>query len=220
MKLTILYDDEKADEPNLQSDHGFSIYIETDQEVVLFDTGTKGHILLQNMKQLHKDPKKISHIVISHNHYDHNGGLSELLNHCGPVTIYQIGTNQSTELVQNITVKEPLHITKHIWSTGRLPGHPLDEQSLILQTSKGLWVLTGCSHSGIKQILNQAKKKGQVIGLIGGFHGFNDFTMLKDLTNIYPCHCTVQKQQIKQHYPEKTHPCKVGTTIDLESISS
>ncbi len=219
MKLTIVYDDVKNEHETLIADHGFSCYIETNEETILFDTGTNGEILLHNMKQLGKDPERISKIVLSHDHYDHTGGLSALLDHCSAVTIYHLSKTQTTETINYTQVEEPIQISKHIWSTGRLPGNPIDEQSLILKTPQGNWVLTGCSHSGVKNIIKKAEKKGEIIGLIGGFHGFNDFSILKDLMYVFPCHCTVHKQHIHNCYPTKSHQCSVGTNIDLEAIS-
>lgn len=217
MKLTIVYDDVKTDASHLQSDHGFSCYIETEETVVLFDTGTNGKMLMHNMNKLEKDPEDISSIVISHEHYDHNGGLPFLLKHIDPVTIYRLKNESSSEYDSTIRVEKPIKIADHIWSTGRLDGDPKDEQSLILETKNGIWVLVGCSHSGVGAILQRARRWGKVIGLIGGFHGFNEFSLLEDIDVICPCHCTVHKQKIHHLYPEKSKNCSVGTTIDLKN---
>ena len=215
MKLTIVYDDIKNKGTDVISDHGFSCYIETDQEVILFDTGTDGEILLHNMKNLGKDPKKISKIVISHEHQDHSGGLPELLEETGSVTVYRIGNEKSTDSVHYVQVKEALKISENIWSTGRLPGEPRDEQSLILKGSQGFFVLAGCSHSGVENILQAAKNHGDIVGLIGGFHGFDTFSVLDGLEVIYPCHCTVHKQKIRRLYPNNSRDCSVGTSIEI-----
>jgi len=76
MKLTIVYDNEvyKKD-AGLKSDWGFSCLIETENEDILFDTGAKGKILLNNMEKLDVEPEKISKIIISHEYWDHYGGL-------------------------------------------------------------------------------------------------------------------------------------------------
>jgi len=216
MKLTIVYDDEVYNTCPGIPDHGFSCYIETKKDTVLFDTGTNGQILLKNMQLLHKDPSKISKIVISHEHHDHNGGLSHLSAFLKKDTIvYRLnpGLNQKSLLEKQIM--EPIHISENIYSTGRLNGTPKDEQSLILKTGKGLVVLTGCSHPRLDYILQKAKKQGNVIGLIGGFHGFSDLKILKSMQFIYPCHCTVRKKEIKAAYPNKSYTCGVGLTVTL-----
>ena len=214
MKLTVVYDDRSPKDEAVTADHGFSCYIETKNDVVLFDTGTNGDILLHNMKLLGKDPEKITQIVISHEHYDHNGGLSTLLDHCGDVIIYRLAADSLKQ--KTVQVIEPVQICDHIWSTGRLPGSPKDEQSLVLETKRGVWVLAGCSHSGVKHILEAASKWGTVIGLIGGFHGFSDFSVLDSIDVVYPCHCTVHKQKIHELFPEKSIHCNIGTMVEID----
>lgn len=215
MLATIVYDDRKKQGTDLIADHGFSCYLETDTEVLLFDTGTDAKILLHNMKILKKDPQKISKIVISHEHYDHNGGLTDLLKILDVATVYRIGTNHSTNTIQHIQIKDPIQISKNIWSTGRLKGTPLDEQSLILKTSKGISVLTGCSHSGVENILRVARSYGPIVGLIGGFHGFSSLSALQNINAIYPSHCTTHKTQIREEYPKTSFDCYVGMSIRL-----
>ncbi|MCJ7748136.1 MAG: MBL fold metallo-hydrolase, partial [Desulfobacterales bacterium] len=59
-------------------EHGFSAYIETDQGNYLFDTGS-GHSIVANSLTLNKDLKSIRKIFLSHGHFDHTGGLPEVL---------------------------------------------------------------------------------------------------------------------------------------------
>lgn len=216
MKLTVVYDDEVYNENPGTADHGFSCFIETPDETILFDTGTNGDLLLQNMKLLGKKPEKITKIVISHEHYDHNGGLNALLPFLSHPTIYRLEHDQLSSSIHEIIVNDPMKITDTIRSTGRLPGTPVDEQSLLLETTDGIVVLTGCSHSGVGSILRHAQKQGKVTGLIGGFHGFADFEILDSLDFVYPCHCTVFKKDIKNRYPKRAKNCGVGLIISLE----
>lgn len=213
MKLTIIYDDRKKSETDLIPDHGFSCYIETNQEVLLFDTGTDGNILLHNMKILKKNPESINKIIISHEHYDHNGGLATILSVIKHATVYRLANELSTETITNIYVDHPLRIADSVYSTGRLSGIPRDEQSLILKGTQGFFVLTGCSHSGIESILKKAGEYGNIIGVIGGFHGCKDFFVMQSLQYIYPCHCTKHKETIKQLYPDRYYPCYIGLSI-------
>jgi len=48
-------------------------------EKILFDTGERGDWLLENIESLKVDIDKIEVIVISHDHWDHTGGLWVLL---------------------------------------------------------------------------------------------------------------------------------------------
>ena len=216
MKLTIVYDNKVFDKKNnLKSSHGFSCYIESNNNNILFDTGDKSNILLENMKNLNIDPEKIDKIVISHEHWDHNGGLKELICQNKNVEVYRLKKNIFPKKTKHITVEKPIKITEYIYSTGRLKGYPIDEQSLVIKGKKGGYVLAGCSHSGVKEILTAAEKHGKIIGLIGGLHGFSDFSILKDMTLICATHCTKQKDKIHELYPDTCIKGGVGRVIKI-----
>jgi len=65
--------------------------IETENENILFDTGAKGKILLNNIEKLDVDIEKISKIVISHEHWDHYGGLKALVPLVRDIELYRLG---------------------------------------------------------------------------------------------------------------------------------
>ena len=216
MKLTVVYDNtvHKKD-IGLKSDWGFACLIETSHEVILFDTGTKGKILLDNMEKLGINPSVIDKIVISHEHYDHNGGLKDLIDILDGVEVFRLAEKTISDNVTHKTIVEPCEISKDVYSTGCLRGSPVDEQSLVLHGKNGWYVLVGCSHSGVNNILRKAESHGKLIGLIGGFHGFDDFQVLKDLDFIVPCHCTKYIKEIRSLYPDKSETGGVGKIITI-----
>lgn len=59
-------------------EHGLSFWIEFDDEVYLFDTGQTGNIRY-NIDLLKLDPQRINYTILSHSHYDHTGGLLNIL---------------------------------------------------------------------------------------------------------------------------------------------
>jgi len=59
-------------------EHGFSLLLEDEAEGVLFDAG-QGLTILHNAKALHVDWSKIKKVAISHGHYDHTGGLPQVI---------------------------------------------------------------------------------------------------------------------------------------------
>jgi len=61
---------------------GLSILLETENEAILFDTG-KSISTVYNADILHIDLARISKIVLSHGHYDHTGGLRDVLRRNG-----------------------------------------------------------------------------------------------------------------------------------------
>ena len=59
----------------LRAEWGYSLYLESDKTRLLLDTGSEGHAFTHNLKALQINPKTIEHIVFSHAHFDHTGGL-------------------------------------------------------------------------------------------------------------------------------------------------
>ena len=84
-----------------------------------------------------------------------------------------------------------------------------------VKTQKGLVVIVGCSHSGVKNILKAASQWGRVYALIGGLHGFKDFDLLEDLELVCATHCTKFKSEIKSRYPEKYVRGGAGKIIEI-----
>jgi 7,8-dihydropterin-6-yl-methyl-4-(beta-D-ribofuranosyl)aminobenzene 5'-phosphate synthase len=86
MKVTILCENAVGKLVGF-GEHGFSAFIETDHGNYLFDTGT-GHAVVANSLVLKKDLRTIHRIFLSHGHYDHTGGLPEVLKLSGKVDVH------------------------------------------------------------------------------------------------------------------------------------
>ena len=71
-----------AGAPGLLGEHGLAFWLEIGSRHVLFDTG-QGTVLVHNVKELGVDLEQTDAIVLSHGHYDHTGGLREVL-HIAP----------------------------------------------------------------------------------------------------------------------------------------
>lgn len=101
----------------------------------------------------------------------------------------------------------------------------LDDSALVYKGKNGLFIITGCSHSGICNIIEYAKKvcnNRNVLGVIGGFHLFNVDSRLKstiqyfldnNITQLYPCHCVSFK--VKAEINRHIEICEVGVGLTI-----
>jgi 7,8-dihydropterin-6-yl-methyl-4-(beta-D-ribofuranosyl)aminobenzene 5'-phosphate synthase len=213
MKITIVYDNETL-KPELMADWGFSCLVELeDGGRILFDTGAKGSILFHNLERLGLDPRTIPEVFISHGHWDHVGGLADLLKLNRDLKVYlPHSCSKPPGAAQVVSVQESCQIKQNLFSTGELKGV---EQSLVVQTGEGLVVICGCSHPGVGTILEAASQYGQVQALIGGLHGFKEFDLLEDLKLICACHCTQYKATIRQLYPQTSIVGGAGRLVTI-----
>jgi 7,8-dihydropterin-6-yl-methyl-4-(beta-D-ribofuranosyl)aminobenzene 5'-phosphate synthase len=212
MKVTIIYDNESC-RPDLEADWGFSCLVEQAGQRWLFDTGAKGPLLLANMERLGLAPQSLTAIFISHAHWDHTGGLADLLRLNPDTRVYLPGScPRPPEARQAISLEGPLEISENLFSTGELPN---GEQSLVVRTAKGMAVVVGCSHPGVGTILEAASKFGEVAALMGGLHGFQEYELLKGLALICPCHCTKHQAEIRERYPKTTVSGGAGRVLEF-----
>jgi 7,8-dihydropterin-6-yl-methyl-4-(beta-D-ribofuranosyl)aminobenzene 5'-phosphate synthase len=200
MKITIVYDNEAN--AGLKSGWGFSCLVET-EERILFDTGDTGEKLIYNLKQLNIQPESIAAVVISHNHWDHTGGLNEFLK-----------ANSKAQVFHPKSFSKCTQIYPGIHSTGAL-GTLIKEQSLIINTRKGNIIVTGCAHPGLENIIEKSQELGKIYGVVGGLHGFSQLEKLQKIELIAPCHCTQYKQEIKETYPAQFREVKAGSIIEI-----
>lgn len=206
LSITIVYDNNSFD-PRLKTAWGFSALVEYHEQILLFDTGGGGQILLENLQALEIDPTHIQSIVLSHAHGDHTGGLSALLGSTNQPAVYLLPSftdaykRQIGQVTQVIEVAPGQLIGDGILTTGEISGN-LPEQALLLRTENGLVIVTGCAHPGIVQIIERAidLTEDPVYLVLGGFHlGSKDKGEISTIIanfrrlgvqKVAPCHCT------------------------------
>lgn len=234
VKVTIVYDNTTS-RKDLKGDWGFSALVEAFGMKILFDTGARGKLLLDHLEKLHIDTGSIDFVVISHDHWDHTGGLEAILK-IKPLRVYiPYSAFRPEGVVDVVKVKEPVLLydpergagyrgaldesliesyrgKDGIYSTGELSGI---EQSLVVIDSKRSVVVVGCSHSGVGNIISAAREFAPVKVLVGGLHGFSDFELLSDLEKVVPTHCTQFKSRIKSIFPDKYMEGGAGKVMEF-----
>ncbi len=213
MRVTICYDNTTRRD-DCGPDWGFGCLVEAHGKRLLFDTGTKGGLLLANLAALEVDPASIDGVVISHRHYDHLGGLPELVEAAGalPVHLPQ-GCPQPPCAAEFNWNTGPVELHPGLHSTGTIKGL---EQALVVELERGCAVIVGCSHPGPDAFLRSARRIAEPRALIGGLHGFRKVGRLEHLELICPTHCTVFKGRIARFYPGAYVEGGVGTVIELD----
>jgi 7,8-dihydropterin-6-yl-methyl-4-(beta-D-ribofuranosyl)aminobenzene 5'-phosphate synthase len=176
--LTVLYNNVPHDE-RVTTAWGMACLVEGTGKTVLFDTGGDGRILLQNMKTLGKDPEAVDVVVLSHIHADHTGGLEKFLKQNSHVRVFlpdsfpaSFKSAVKDTGAEIMAVRDPERITEGVHTTGQM-GALLKEQALVVDTPKGLVVVTGCSHPGVANIATRAVEvcpDRDFYLVTGGFH--------------------------------------------------
>jgi len=228
--LISVYDNYQVN-PELKAAWGFATIVKTPKELILFDTGGSSEILLFNMEKLGINPASIKKMVISHIHGDHVGGLEGFLERNSNVTVFI--PSSFPESIKNMIVQKgakfveisaPRKISDFIYTTGELYGPP-KEQSLIIDSKKGLIVITGCAHPGIVNIVKKAKelmKRDKVYLVLGGFHHppiscVKEFKEL-GVEKVAPSHCTgdLVREAFREEYKEDFIEYGVGKVIEIK----
>jgi 7,8-dihydropterin-6-yl-methyl-4-(beta-D-ribofuranosyl)aminobenzene 5'-phosphate synthase len=247
IRITTLVEN-TASGADLLAEHGLSFWIEYGDNRILFDTG-QSNILIKNAKVLGIDLAKIDAIVISHGHYDHTGGLSDVLEIAAKAKIYLHPGATEPKFSKNVSgaksigmpdsAKEAIQGQHMIWTatpatifpgisvTGQVPRMNdyedvggaffvdencqkpdvlLDDQTLFVESTKGLVVVLGCAHSGVVNTLDYISKLtgyNKIYVVIGGMHLLNasqiriantiEAFKKYDIQKVVPLHCTGRK---------------------------
>ncbi|MCI5052805.1 MAG: MBL fold metallo-hydrolase [Simkaniaceae bacterium] len=200
---------------------GYSSFIRFGETKILFDTGYSD-VYTRNAKELNIDLEEIDCIVLSHFHCDHTRGLQyhpfssrkKIL--CHPDVFKKLPNEETIVLRKDFELvpsRKSLEFAENAFFLGEIPRKTtfekgrldndelLDDSAIAFKTEKGAVVISGCSHAGICNICEYAKKvTGQPLyAVIGGFHLFeNDETTVKETLNYFqrekppkllPMHC-------------------------------
>ncbi len=211
VRITILYDNYTTD-PRFEPGWGFSCIIRRGDLSILFDTGGSGEVLLRNMGVLGIDPASIDAVFISHDHWDHTGGLGAVLTRGDGVLFVPEYFHAPSWKGTTVRVGGADEIMPGVYSSGTLMDF---EQSLFLATPRGAVAVTGCSHPGVEAIL-AACPCPPVRALVGGLHGFCDFSLIGGLDLVCPTHCTAYRDEMIRLYPGRCVSGGVGEVFEFD----
>lgn len=118
-------------------------------------------------------------------------------------------------------------IGKFVQNGNQKDDYLLDDTAMVYKSNQGLFIITGCSHSGICNIIEYAKKvcnEEKVYGVLGGFHLFYDDDQLKKtieylknnkIEQFYPCHCVSLLARAKMMEVLPVVETGVGMTVEI-----
>jgi len=105
----------------------------------------------------------------------------------------------------------------------------LDDSALVYQSSKGLVIITGCSHAGICNIVDYAKKvcgDDRILDIVGGFHLLNpnqrsldqtvDYFSRLNISKVHACHCTDFNSKLELSKVVELKEVGVGMTLNYD----
>jgi 7,8-dihydropterin-6-yl-methyl-4-(beta-D-ribofuranosyl)aminobenzene 5'-phosphate synthase len=231
--VTVIYDNLVYDD-RFTTSHGFACVVDVrgpeTETRILFDTGGDGSVLAGNLSLAGRKCADFDAVVISHNHWDHAGGLEIVLQRKPEVTVYLPEREMAGQISQRVPLKnpvfgeaEPNRVAHGVWTTGVIENRK-DEQGLVLSTPKGLAVITGCAHPGIVRMVKAVEKRfGENVFLIlGGFHR-PPTAAARELRSMgvkyaAPSHCTGEEstRAMKKAFDEGFIESGAGRVVRIE----
>jgi 7,8-dihydropterin-6-yl-methyl-4-(beta-D-ribofuranosyl)aminobenzene 5'-phosphate synthase len=158
LRLAVLVDN-TSPSADLLAEHGLAVSIETEQGLVLFDTGATPAVLAANAAALGVNLARVSAVVLSHGHYDHAGGLPAVLAAAPTARVYyhwrctarrwgrrwwftkSIGVPpescRALESAAREPVAGPVLLPEGVILSGPIPGAPAAAQDTFLADSDG-----------------------------------------------------------------------------------
>ena len=238
-RITVVYDNHLPENKALKPSWGFACMIEGFEKTILFDTGTSGPILLNNLTTLGFDPAQIDSVIISHGDWDHIGGIWSFLDANPNVEVY-LPDSLSRHLKDEVrdhgarlvsVGPDRVSVCPGVELSGEMKG-PRNEQAVLLQTDKQQIVITGCAHPGIVAITQRLAETapGLPMLVMGGFHLKDSpaeeieqiAQALEKLGTrwVAPTHCSGEQAEalFAQHFGKYCLPLRPGSIITPESL--
>ena len=228
-------------------EHGLSVFVRDGKVGVLYDTGHTD-VYWRNAGIMGVDLEaETDFVVLSHYHWDHTGGLQhhgfagkkKLVLH--PEIFKKLPLEETQKIRSDFEIIEStgaLEFSDGMFFLGEIPrvsfekgsykADPmLDDSAMAVKTANGAVVIAGCSHSGICNICEYAKKvTGQkLFAVVGEFHLSSSDTEAVEKTieyfknekvpHIYPMHCVDFSAMVRFYEALKAQKLSVGDEIEF-----
>lgn len=210
--LKVLFDN--PDKDDREKGWGLSFLF---NDRVLVDTAENGERLMAGVRHFGVQVEDIRDVIITHDHWDHTGGLMTFLREHPFVADVRIWLPPSSSPQLKTTVESsgadvvypdgPEQVAHGCFVTGELPGEwckrPMPEQAFVVTGDSEFAMFTACAHPGVAAMLDFAIEMtgGKKPALLaGGFH-IDDKTehevwqlvehfRQRGVRQVAPTHCT------------------------------
>lgn len=251
MTITILCENQvgHAGARTCLAEWGLSVLIQTERASILFDAGHTD-VYWKNALAMGIDLQRTDALMLSHRHWDHAGGLQHhafaqkkpLIFH--PRVMDALPEKEAEKLKRDFDItmsSDPLEYADGIFFLGQIPRETAfetgsygadsmpDDTAVAVKSKNGAIVVTGCSHSGVCNICEHAKRvTGQELyAVIGGFHLFERETDAVEGTikyfrrerpaHLYPMHCVDFPTLTRFRTEFGIQKASTGDTITLDA---
>jgi len=220
VRLTFLCENYVLQGKGLIGEHGLSLLVEREGRYILFDTG-QGLGLVPNARTLGVDLSRVEGVVLSHGHYDHTGGLAELLHQTKGLKVTAhpdlfspkysrrhgglryIGVPYPKDALEGWGAeldlrREPMQVLPGVFTTGEVKERGRGDEDLLVKTEGGLEV---------DPLLDDLSLFAEVIEELRGF----------DIRAFGVAHCTGLEAGLlmRERLRAEVHLCHVGFSLEV-----
>jgi 7,8-dihydropterin-6-yl-methyl-4-(beta-D-ribofuranosyl)aminobenzene 5'-phosphate synthase len=216
---------------------GLSIGVEYKGLYIVFDAGPDAYVIANNAGMSGFPLDLVDHVVISHAHAPHIGGLEAIgweapfakvyLPYASMETLGRqaqkwqlspVEVVKETRVVDGVVVSRPFH------------GPPWEHFMLVeLEGGRGEYALfTGCFHPGVREVLADISTRYRVTTVIGGFHleaappetvrrFAEDIALKLRAERVYPLHCSgsLVGELLSERFKLDVRYLRTGDVVDL-----
>lgn len=184
-ELLCLYDDGAQVGTPLIGHRGFSVLIDVDGQRTMFDAGSRGRYLDNNMAFLDIEADSVDRVVVSHGSLNHIGGLDAFMSRrTKKVEVYSrpaswevkrrfsplISEENALGIEHRFIENDWIQLSENLYVSPPV-SYDHEESLMVLRTKEGAVVISACAHGGILNSMSTVGQRfGRIHALVGGMH--------------------------------------------------